>query len=73
MKGFKCESNVGMFRGADDSASKCILNLLKAKLQLLWRDSVVDCGDSWTVSTISKQTDASWRFQWTTRAHTDVL
>ena len=30
VKGLKCGSNVGMFRGADDSAGKCILNLLKA-------------------------------------------
>ena len=30
VKGFKCRSNVGMSRGAGDSASKCILNLLKA-------------------------------------------
>ena len=30
MKGFKCESNVGMFSDAGDSAGKYIFNLLKA-------------------------------------------
>ena len=30
VKGFKCRSNVGMFRGASDSAGRCIFNLLKA-------------------------------------------
>ena len=30
VKGFKCGSNVRMFRAASDSAGKCILNLLKA-------------------------------------------
>ena len=40
MKGFKCGSNVGMFRGAGDSAGKCILNLLKA-FNLCERKSVI--------------------------------
>ena len=30
VKGFKCESNARMFRGAGDSAGKYVLNLLKA-------------------------------------------
>ena len=40
MKGFKCGSNVGMFRGAGDSAGKCILNLSKV-FNLCDRKSVV--------------------------------
>ena len=30
VKGFKCGSNIGMFRDVGDSAGKCIFNLLKA-------------------------------------------
>ena len=30
VRGFKCGSNVGMFRGESDNAGKCIFNLLKA-------------------------------------------
>ena len=30
VKGYKCESDIGMFSGASDSANKCIFNLLKA-------------------------------------------
>ena len=40
MKGFKYESNVGMFRGASDSAGNCIFTLLKA-FNLCERKSVV--------------------------------
>ena len=40
VKGFKCGSNVEMFRGAGDSASNGILNLLKA-LNLCKRKSLV--------------------------------
>ena len=40
MKGFEWGNNVGMFRGAGDSAGKCILNLLKA-FNLCERKSVV--------------------------------
>ena len=40
VKGFKCMSNVGMFRGAGDCAGKCILNLLKA-FNLYERKSVI--------------------------------
>ena len=40
LKGFKCGSNVGIFKGAGDSAGKCILNLLKA-FNLCERKSMV--------------------------------
>ena len=40
MKGFKCGSNVGIFRGRTDSAGKCIFNLLKA-FNLCERKSIV--------------------------------
>ena len=40
MKGFKCGSNVEMYRGAGNSAGKCILNMLKA-FNLCERKSVV--------------------------------
>ena len=40
VKGFKCGSNVEMFRSAGDSAGNYILNFLKA-FNLLERESVV--------------------------------
>ena len=40
VKGFKYGCDVGMFRGASDSAGKCIFNLLKA-FNLHERKSVV--------------------------------
>ena len=40
MKEFKCGSNVGIFRGASDSAGNCIFRLLKA-FNLFERNSLV--------------------------------
>ena len=40
VKGFKCGSNVKMFRGAGDSAGMCIFNFLKA-FNLRERKSVI--------------------------------
>ena len=40
VKEFKCMRNVGMFRGVDDSAGKCSLNLMKV-LYLHERKSLV--------------------------------
>ena len=40
IKGFKCGSNVGIFRGVGDSTGKCILNLLKV-FNLRERESMV--------------------------------